>query len=1049
MKRFLLLLAALWSFAALYAQTTRTISGMVTDERGNPVPSATVQVKGTDVGTTTRNDGRFTLTLPANARTLVISYVGYDEREITIGVQSEFAIAITPRLNNELREVVVTALGIARDKRSLSYATQNLKGDQLANKGEANLVNSLQGKVAGVNITSSSGSPGASANINIRGITSFQGSNQPLFVIDGIPVSNDVDRTVGGPISTLGDQQPANRILDLNLGNIESVNILKGPAAAVLYGSRASSGAIVITTKKGAGGRGRLEVTYNTTYGVQKVTGLPEFQNEYGQGLNGVYNPISGNSFGPRFGTTPTRANGLIDANGNVVPYQPYPNNIRDFFETGTMWDNNITVNAGDATQNATLSIGNLYQTGILPATSLNRTNVQFGASTTMKKLKIGGTVTYSSTAQDGILGGNSAGGGSGFSYLVSIPRSFDLLSFRNNYKNPDGSQLFPMLANNIENPYFTAFENPVTSKLSRAMGSITFGYDVYSWLSVSYRLGVDAYTDRRRQIFAVTSRVRPTGQVLEDIFYRNELNGDLIITARKNDIFRKGLNASVLLGQNVNQRKFQNVTARGDDLTIPGFYHLSNATTFTNGTAEASSTQRLLGYYAQMSFDWNNYLFLELTGRVDQSSTLPKNKNTYFYPSVSAGFVFTDALKMQSKVLSYGKLRASAAKVGRDAPPYLLQNVYVPGTFGNNVAGVGFPIGVGGGNINGFSLSGRIANENINPEFTTSYEVGLNLGLFKSRITLDVAYFDQVSKDQIINVAVPASTGFTSRTANVGKMTNKGIEILVNALPVNAKNFRWEVSANFTRIRNKVVEIFDDIQNFAISSGQSFGGVVPSIAIGEAYGVIIGNKFPRSPDGQFIINPATGLFNPGIPNQVLADPNPDWTAGVTNTFRYKNISFSFLWDMTYGGDIFSFTVPFFRSAGALKETAVDREVPMIIPGVIQTGPDKFEPNTIQINAQTYWRAAGIASDLSVFDATVLRLRELTLAYDLPQTILQKTPLSSVRFGVFARNVFFYAPNYPMDPEVNTQGAGNLRGLDLQGAPNGRTIGMNLRVSFK
>ena len=345
MKKVVLFVACLLSVMVLFAQ--RTVTGRVTDEKGNPVPSASVQVKGTTVGTTARPDGRFSLTLPPDARTLVITYVGFDDIETPIGAnQTDFDISLKPKTGAELREVVVTAQGINRDKRSLGYATTTLKTDQIANKGDANLVNVLQGKVAGVNITSASGSPGASANINIRGITSFLQSNQPLFVVDGIPISNDVDRTVGGPISTLGDQQPANRILDLNLANVESVNILKGPAAAVLYGSRASSGAIIITTRKGSGAKGKLDVSLSTSYGLQNQNGLPEFQNEYGQGLNGVYNPISGNSFGPRFGSTHTLINGLINpANGQPFPYELHKDNIKDFFETGSIFDNNLTIN--------------------------------------------------------------------------------------------------------------------------------------------------------------------------------------------------------------------------------------------------------------------------------------------------------------------------------------------------------------------------------------------------------------------------------------------------------------------------------------------------------------------------------------------------------------------------------------------------------------------------------------------------------------------------------------------------------------------------------
>lgn len=1050
MKRLLLVFTCLLSVLFAVAQT-RTVTGLVKDEKGDPVAAASVRAKGARSGTTTKGDGTFSLTIPQNAQTLVISSVGYTEQEVSLTPALNYDVTLVKSAGQELSEVVVTAQGISRDRRSLGYATQTLKADQVANKGEVNLVNSLQGKVAGVNITGASGSPGASANINIRGITSFQGSNQPLFVVDGVPVSNDLDRTSGGPISSLGDAQPSNRIADLNLSNIESVNILKGPAAAVLYGSRASNGAIIITTKKGAGARGRLDISLGSSYSIQKVSGLPDFQNEYGQGLNGVYNPISGNSYGPKFGTTPTRANGLIDAQGNTIPYQLYKNNIRDFFETGNLNENNLNINFGDANQNATLNIGHLAQHGIIPGTSLKRTNIQFGGNTTIGKMKLGATVTYVNTGNSGALGGNSAGGGTGFGYLVNIPRSFDLQAYENDWKNPDGSQKFALLTNGIENPYFTAHENPVKGNLSRFLGSATLNYEITSWLNATYRFGADVYSDRRKQIYAVTSRVKPNGMVLEDQFFRQELNSDLFFTAKKRDIFTEGLNATAMLGWGVNQRKFQNVSAQGDDLVIPGFYNLSNATVFTNGTGETNTLRRLVGYYGQLSFDWNNYLFLELTARVDQSSTLPKNKNTYLYPGGALSFVFTDAFDISNDILSYGKVRFSAAQVGRDADPYQLTNVFIKNSLGNNVAGVNFPISVGGSSVAGFAPSNILRSDQIKPEFTTSYEVGLNVGLFKNRISIDAAYFNTVSKDQIIQVALPASTGYLARVANVGKMTNKGIELALTGSPVNGKNFQWDVSANYTRIRNKVVDIFEGVENFAISSGQSFGGVVPSIAKGYAYGVVIGNKFPRTPDGQFIINPLTGTYAAGVGNSILSDPNPDWSAGITNTFRFRGITLQFLWDYTAGGDIFSFTVPALRSSGALKETGVNRDMPMIIPGVIEdpAGSGKYVPNTIQIPAQIYWRAGGLASDLSVFDASVLRLRELALGYELPSSVLQKTPLSMVRFTAFARNLWFYAPNYAMDPEVNTQGAGNLRGLDLMGAPNAKTMGLSLKVSFK
>jgi TonB-linked SusC/RagA family outer membrane protein len=1041
------LICVMLALSQLYAQT-RTITGKITDDKGAPIPNASITVKNSNIGTTAGTDGSFTLRIPANAKTVVVSSVGLGQKEVAVTNNTNaFNISLSSTSAN-LSEVVVTALGISRDRRSLGYATQTLKSDQLADRGEVNLVNALQGKVAGVNITNASGAPGASTNINIRGISSFTGSNQPLFVVDGIPISNDVDRTNGSSQGTLGDAQPANRALDIDMNNVESVNILKGPAAAVLYGSRAAAGAIIITTKKGATAKGRAEVIVNSNYSIQDVSGLPKVQNEFGQGTLNVYNSTTTNSWGPRFGSTPTILNGLIPSSNGVatgapaVDYRAYPNNINDFFERGSIADNNITINGGDLLRNQTFSIGNVTQLGILPNSSLKRTNLKFGANSAIgEKIKLGGSITYINTVQKGITGGNN---NSALANVLGLARSIDLTSYKVNgtYKNPDGTNNY--LFANTDNPYFDAYENPLTSNVSRFIGNTSIGYDMFSWLNIAYRLGLDTYTDRRKQIFAVTSGRVPLGQTLDQTIFRSEVNGDLIITAKKNDLLVKDLNVTGLVGQNINQRKFQTVTLQGDNLAVPGFYNASNATVFTNGSGESSTVRRLVGYYAQASLSYKNYLFLELTGRADQSSTLPTDKNTYFYPSISAGFVFTDALKINSDILSYGKIRASAAKVGRDADPYLLSNLFVSQSYGNNVASVSFPLGT----TAGFGASSRIAPLALSPEFTTSYEVGTNLQFFKNRVSVDFSYFSSVSKDQILNVAIPSSTGYSTYTTNVGELTNKGVELLVTATVLKSQNFTWDVTGNYTRIRNLVVSIAPGVDNTFVP-GNRFTGSIASFKQGYPYGVIIGNVIPKSPDGQRLINSATGTYVAGVAGGILADPNPDYSFGFTNNIGYKGINLGFTFDFTKGGQVLSFTAATYKSRGVLDITAADRDQPHILPGVIQIATDKYIPNNIQIPAQTYWQAlGGLQSEFNVYDATVFRLREVTLGYSLPSKVTNRLKLNGIRFGVFGRNLFYVAPNAPFDPSLNTQGAGNIRGLDIQGAPNARTMGANLRITL-
>jgi TonB-linked SusC/RagA family outer membrane protein len=1017
----------------------KTITGKITDGAGKPIPGASVTIKSSRTGTSSGPDGAFSISASPTAKTLVVSAVGWVLKEVEIGDQTIINVTMNSR-DNTLSEVVVTSLGIARDKRSLGYATQQLKADQLTDKGDVNIVSAMEGKVAGVNITGASGGAGASVNINIRGITSFTRSNQPLFVVDGIPISNDVDRTNGGPNGTLGDQQPANRALDLDLNNVESINILKGPAAAVLYGSRAAAGAIIITTKKG-GVNGKSEIVASTSYSVQNMEGLPKVQNLYGQGSTGIYNPASGNSWGPKFGATPSVANGLL-VNGTAVPYKAHPNNINDFFQQGAISDNSLIINGGDARQNFTLSGGYLTQTGILPNTSLKRANVKFAGNTVFRdKIKVGGTVNFFNTLQTGILDGNGA---SSLAVVEGLARSIDLTSTRvlGTYQNPDGTNNWPITGQ--DNPYYDAYKNPLTSNLYRVIGSVNAGYDVYPWLNVNYRLGIDVYTDRRKQIFAISSARVPAGQDLESTIYRSELNGDLIITAHKNDFLTKDLNVSALLGQNINQRRFQAVTVEADALAIPGFYNTSNGSNFAIGSAESNTLQRLLGYYGQLSFAWRGYLYLEATARADESSTLTTSKNTFFYPSVNATFVFTDALHIESKVLTYGKLRANISKVGTDAPPYLLANTYVKAAYGNNVANFSFP----DASVAGFTLSSTIAPNVLSPEFVTSYEIGTNLGFWNNRASLDATVYDAVSTSQIFSVGIPPSTGFTTKTVNAGKMTNKGIEVTLSVEPIATHNFKWDIIGNFSRNVNKVVSIFPGITSFSIP-GSAFIGSIPSIKVGQPYGVIIGGLIPRdSATGARLINSGTGVYATTLANQILANPNPDYILGVTNTLRYKTLSLGFTFNFIKGGQILSFTAASYKSRGAWVETGKDREQPWILPGEIASN-GKYIQNNIQIPAQTYWQTlGGLQSEFNVYDATVFRLQDVTLGYDLPASVTRSMKINYIRISVFANNLFHVAPNTFIDPELNTQGAGNIRGLDLQGTPNARTVGASLKVSF-
>jgi TonB-linked SusC/RagA family outer membrane protein len=1054
-KTLLMSLVLILSFLHGAMAQTRTVSGRVTDQKTNEgLPGVTVLLKGTSTGVSTNASGAFSLAVPESGGTLVFSSVGMGTQERPIGTESQINVALTQD-TRELSEVVVTALGIEKDTRSLGYATQQIKADQISQKSEPNVLNALQGKVSGVTITNSSGLPGASTNINIRGITSLQGNNQPLFVVDGIPISNDLDRTNGGSLGTLGGAQTSNRALDIDPESVESINILKGPAAAALYGSRAASGAVIITTKSGRNANKKLEITATSGIALQQVYGIQKFQNDYGQGLSGInltalpaaggvfgdINTAGTNSWGPRFGTTPTIANGLLLGNGALLPYQAYPNNIKDFFRTGRLLSNGISLRGGTADQNFILTVNNTDQKGISEYNELQRTNIQLGGSTTLlNKVKAGGSVNFTTSNQLGSAIGN---GSSAFGTLVSVPRSYDLQGLP--YVNPvTGRSIFFA---NTDNPRWNREYVSTTSNLTRFISVANISYDITPWLNVLYRAGLDTYTDRRKGIFSPGAARVPTGQVLDQVFYRSEFTGDFIATLKKDNIFTDGLNASLLLGQQVNSRRAQTVTSRADNLLVAGFPNSSVGSVYSNGTGETTSLRRLLGYYGSLDLSYKNYLFLTLTGRADQSSTLPRNNSTFFYPSASASFILNEALHLNSNVLSYAKIKGAAAEVGKDTDPYNLVTTYSVASFGNNVANLNFPFNGAGG----FSLGDTQGNANLKPEFTRSYEGGVVLGFLNNRITLDATYFYQTSRDQILQLTTPASTGFQQRIANAGRLDSKGIEALLTVTPVSTANFKWNVTANFTRIRSEVIELADGVTRSSIN-GNAFGGSIPSFQVGQPYGIIIGNKKATSPDGKYLIDPRTGLFVPELAGEIVANPNFKWQGGITNSFNYKGVNLSFLIDTNQGGEILSFTNNFYKSAGALAETGVDRELPRVIPGVIAVtaadGTVSYRPNNIQVSAQDYWRSFGLQSDLGVYDATVYRLREVSLGYSLPKTLLTRLPFGDVTFSLSGRNLFYYAPNANFDPELNTQGAGNIRGLDLQGPPNARTYGANLRFTL-
>jgi outer membrane receptor protein involved in Fe transport len=537
------------------------------------------------------------------------------------------------------------------------------------------------------------------------------------------------------------------------------------------------------------------------------------------------------------------------------------------------------------------------------------------GSTYFTSKLSAKTSANYFYTVQGGPTQGSN-GSYSTYANVYRMPRSLDFEYYKNNYTTPGGynnwylpNSFSTVIQDSIstgDNPYYAAYKNPITSSISRTMGNVTLAYDITPAINLSYRAGLDAYTDRRTRTIAIGSAqvVRSafsgspgtaTGGIMEDVFYRSEFNGDLMLTAKKQDLFVKGFNANILVGHNVLQQRFNWINETGYSLAVPDFYNISNATNLSL-TNNRKTLKRLWGIYAQLSLSYNNYLFLEFTGRQDRSSTLPADKNTYFYPAVSASFVLTDAFHINSDILSFAKIRAAYAKVGNDAPVYSLNNTYSSASVGNNVANYSFPFG----SVASFATDGTLGNKELKPEFVSTIDLGINVGLFKNRINIDATYYNSKSTDQIVSVGLPASAGYNNRFVNIGEMTNKGVEATLSGSPVKGKNFRWDVSGNFSLNRNKVTKLAPGVTSFSFG-GTPFSGLIPTIAVGEPYGIIRGGKFLTNSEGQYLIDSATGLFANYVTDQTVLDPNRKWIGGLTNSFTFKDLTLSILVDYKHG----------------------------------------------------------------------------------------------------------------------------------------------------
>ncbi len=1108
MRKMLTLTVILLFAAVLVNAQTREVTGKVTDSTGAPIAGASVNVKGIKKGTSAGNDGSFRLMIPQKA-TLVFTAVGYEVQEIDVTNRNDIAVQLHAGGSRVLNEIVVTALGLKREKRSLGTATQTIDADQLNKSGTGNPLSELNGKASGLTVINSGGDPGAGTYFRLRGVTSITGNNQPLIVVDGVPVDNSInnyDPTNAGFLASgangdlTGGTQPTNRGTDINPDDIESINVLKGPAATALYGIQAASGAIVITTKKGNGKRG-TNIVFNSSVTLDKVSQLPPLQDKYAQGSNGVYEgPETGASvsWGPAIDTLSWdgATNYPFDKHGNIVgrsdpsaktPVTPYDR--YSFFKNGLTYNNNISLSGANSSEKSSyrLALGNLYQTGIIPKSKYVKTTLGLsGQSKITDRLTASAGLTYTNSENNKVQQGSNLSGV--MLGLLRTPATFDnsngLSDAADNpasYTLPDGTQRNYRGGQGYDNPYWTVNNAPFTSDLNRVFGYGQASYKLLDWMDLSYRVGGDVYSQSDKNSYNIGTNAALAGAVYLVDYFARQFNSDFIVNMHKT--FSDDWSGVLTLGQNYFTFNQSNRFSSGTTLVIPGFFDISNATSFL--ASETEQKKRTSAFYGQAELNFRRELYLTVTGRRETSSTLPAANNTFFYPSVSLGWVFTEMEKLKNNnVLSFGKLRASLAQVGKDAPIYGLSTPFSTATFKDGFTnGISFPVN---GNA-GYQISSAtttIGNPNLKPENTYSYELGTDLSFFHERIGLNATLYYSKSSDVIFPVSVPYSTGFAAILLNAAEITNKGLEVTLNTTPIKtAGGLRWDVNFNWSRNINEVVSLAPGINRFFVA-GFGAGEAEIDAVVGQPFGVIYGSTTPHATNNTskgayfsspLLINDVTGagyaqpIGGAAGASEVIGNPTPDWIGSVISNLSYKGFSLGFQIDIRHGGDMWNGTRGALGNKGTAGETG-NRGTPTLFKGLLGhldasgnvvhfaadgvtelAGPGA--QNTIQSSYnQYYWQNVGSSfaggQETDVENAGFTRLRQVSLTYQFPKSVFGSNRFTNLAFTVFANNLILWTKYDGVDPETSLAGPANAQGLDYFNNPGTKSYGIRLNVGF-
>jgi TonB-linked SusC/RagA family outer membrane protein len=1024
------------------AQQPATITGRVLTEAGAPIQSASVSIGALNLGAYSDAQGAFRVSVPADKAdgvvTITARRVGYQPKsmELTLKpgetIQQDFVLIAAP---TQLTGIVVTGLSVTREKSQLGTAQQQISSETLNQTQDPNLLNQLEGKVSGVTITSG-GTQGGASRIVIRGAGSLAGNNQPLVIVDGVPVFNDNrggHPGGGGPQS--GSIDFGNTLADINPNDIATMTVLKGPNAAAIYGSQAANGAIVITTKKGRATDGKISTAFSSTYSWETPSVLPDYQNLYGQGAAGNFSYVDGQNGGTNDGADQSwgpRLNGqpIDQFTGPQQPWVAHPDNVKDFFAGGHTTAGNLAFRGGTDRANARLSLGMENVQGYIPNNKFQKlSGLLSGTMQVTPKFSADATLQYIN---------NDARNRPGVGYNTGILEQFiwfgrqvDMSKLKTRF-DEDGN-LYNWNYNYHNNPYWMQYENPESDQRDRFIGVGSLRYSILPWLDATFRGGSDLYRLNIDQNFAAGnlnySDPSYSGGFAFTNDYRNETNLDFLLTANRQLTSKVDMNAT--FGLNRRSESLNTKVQATSGISVPLIYNVSNAA-ITPTLSQNDQRRRVNSVFGSASATYGGWVTLEGTVRNDISSTLPKGNNSYVYPSGNLSFVLTEAIPaLRSQTLSFAKIRGSIAQVGTDADPYKLATVYN----GDSRKFAGLPL---------FGLDNTIANANLKPELTRSNEVGLELGFLNGRVSLDATYYTKSTKNQILNLTLPPSSGFGSVAINAGEIQNKGAEVLLGATPVRLSNgFEWNTSLTWAKNRGKVVELAGNLQTVQI--GSAWNATVEA-RLNEPYGVIRGIPFLRdSATGQLITS--GGLLQPGA-RRVMGNIQPDWTGGWSNTLAYKRFVVSALIDIHQGGDIFSISNMFGQYAGVFASSLKGREVDFDNPGVTVKGIDKKtgQPNTTTVTSEEYFHGLFQLHDPFILDNSYWKLRELRVAYDLPTNWAARVNSRAVNIAFVGRNLFTHANVPNIDPEFSYT-TGNFQGMEFAPLPNARSIGLNLRIT--